>query len=144
MENPYKMSYHIEPACGLLNDPNGLVQFHGTYYFFHQWNRFALDHSYKEWGLFTSPDMIHWENRGSAILPDREEDEHGVHSGSAVVYDEKLYIFYTGSNKENGIPNRQSRNIPKFTLLLIRNELVNGTLIGEVLCDLQVAKSAHP
>ncbi len=53
--------------------------------------------------MFTSLDMIHWENRGSAILPDREEDEHGVHSGSAVVHDEKLYVFYTGSNKENGI-----------------------------------------
>ena len=33
MENPYKMSYHIEPPQGLLNDPNGLVQFNGTYYF---------------------------------------------------------------------------------------------------------------
>ena len=49
MENPYKMSYHIESPQGLLNDPNGLVQFNGTYYFFHQWNRFGLNHSYKEW-----------------------------------------------------------------------------------------------
>lgn len=103
MENPYKMSYHIEPPGGLLNDPNGLVQFNGTYYFFHQWNRFGLDHSYKEWGLFTSQDLVRWESRGSAILPDREEDEHGIHSGSAIVHNGKLYIFYTGSNKANGI-----------------------------------------
>lgn len=103
MENPYKMSYHIEPPQGLLNDPNGLAQFNGTYYFFHQWNRFGLDHSYKEWGLFTSRDMVRWESRGSAILPDREEDIHGIHSGSAVVHDGKLYIFYTGSNKTDGV-----------------------------------------
>ena len=103
MENPYKMSYHIEPPQGLLNDPNGLVQFNGTYYFFHQWNRFGLDHSYKEWGLFTSPDLVRWQSQGSAILPDREEDEHGVHSGSTVVQNGKLYLFYTGSNKRDGV-----------------------------------------
>lgn len=103
MDNPYKMSYHIEPSKGLLNDPNGLVQFNGTYYFFHQWNRFALDHSYKEWGLFTSQDMIRWKSQGSAILPDRAADEHGIHSGSAMVHDGKLYIFYTGSSKANRV-----------------------------------------
>lgn len=103
MNNPYKMSYHIEPAKGLMNDPNGLIQFKGTYYFFHQWNRFGLDHSYKEWGLFTSKDMIHWESQGSAVLPDREEDYHGIHSGSSIEYDGRMYLFYTGSNKRNGI-----------------------------------------
>ena len=103
MNNPYKMSYHIEPTKGLMNDPNGLIQFKGTYYFFHQWNRFGLDHSYKEWGLFTSKDMIHWESQGSAVLPDREEDYHGIHSGSSIEYDGRMYLFYTGSNKRNGI-----------------------------------------
>ena len=83
MDNPYKMSYHIEPPQGLMNDPNGFIQFKGTYYFFHQWNRFQMDHSYKEWGLFISQDMVHWESRGSALLPDREEDGHGIHSGSS-------------------------------------------------------------
>ena len=107
MENSYKMSYHIEPMRGLLNDPNGLVQFNGVYYFFHQWNRFGLDHSYKDWGLFTSQDMVHWKSQGSALVPDREEDEHGIHSGTSIVHDGKLYVFYTGSNKRNGI--RKSR-----------------------------------
>lgn len=103
MDNPYKMSYHIEPAQGLLNDPNGFVQFKDTYYFFHQWNRFRLDHSYKEWGLFTSKDMIHWESQGTAVVPDREEDQHGIHSGSGIEYDGRMYLFYTGSNKDHGI-----------------------------------------
>lgn len=107
MENPYKMSYHVEPAKGLMNDPNGLIQFRGTYYFFHQWNRFGLDHSYKEWGLFTSKDMVHWESQGSALLPDREEDRHGIHSGSSIEHEGKLYLFYTGSDKGGGA--RKSR-----------------------------------
>ena len=107
MDNLYKMTYHIEPSRGLINDPNGFIQYKGIYYFFHQWNRFGLDHSYKEWGLFTSKDMIHWQSQGSAILPDREEDKHGVHSGSSIEHDGKMYLFYTGSNKNNGI--RKSR-----------------------------------
>lgn len=107
MKNPYKMSYHIEPSKGLLNDPNGLIQFGDTYFFFHQWNRFGLDHTYKEWGLFTSKDMIHWESQGTALVPDREEDRHGIHSGSSVEHAGRLYIFYTGSNKNNN--KRKSR-----------------------------------
>lgn len=107
MDNAYKMTYHMEPEKGLLNDPNGLIQYKGTYYFFHQWNRFCLDHSYKEWGLFTSEDMLRWKSQGSAIVPDREEDEHGIHSGSSVEQDGRFYVFYTGSNKNNGI--RKSR-----------------------------------
>ena len=107
MDNLHNMTYHIEPDRGLMNDPNGFIQYKGTYYFFHQWNRFQLDHSYKEWGLFTSKDMIHWKSQGSAIVPDREEDKNGIHSGSSIEYNGKIYVFYTGSNKTNGV--RKSR-----------------------------------
>lgn len=106
MENKYRNSFHIEPNSGLLNDPNGLIQFQGKYYFFHQWNRFNLNHSYKEWGLFTSDNLIDWKNQGSAIVPDSFDDKDGIYSGSAVEDGNKLYLFYTGNSKNNG--NRQS------------------------------------
>lgn len=77
MENIHKNILHLEPSRGLLDDPNGLVQFNGKYYVFHQWNRFGLDHSYKEWGLFTSSDLLHWHHEGSAILPDSMLDKDG-------------------------------------------------------------------
>lgn len=79
MKNPYKLTYHIEPSKGLLNDQNGLIQYKGTYYFFHQWNRFNMNHDYKEWGLFTVNDMINWNSHGSAVIPDRNEDRNGVY-----------------------------------------------------------------
>ncbi|SDQ02625.1 glycoside hydrolase family 32 protein (plasmid) [Carnobacterium viridans] len=102
MLNQYKNYFHIEPDKGLLNDPNGLIQFKGEYYFFHQWNRFNLNHDYKEWGLFTSKDLVHWTNRQSAILPDRSDDKNGVYSGSAVEKNGEMYLFYTGNTKVNG------------------------------------------
>lgn len=57
MTGKIRQQYHLEPDCGLLNDPNGLAYFKGKYHVFFQWNRFAKNHSYKEWGLFTSPDL---------------------------------------------------------------------------------------
>lgn len=100
MKDPYKNYLHLEPPKGLLNDPNGVSYFKGRYYVFHQWNRFACDHSYKEWGLFTSPDLLHWQSEGSALLPDSFEDQGGIYSGSAIVSKDNLLLFYTGNTKQ--------------------------------------------
>lgn len=97
-----RQQYHLEPDKGLLNDPNGLVCFNGKYHIFFQWNRFEKNHSYKEWGLFTSKDLINWQFEGSAIIPDQEYDIDGVYSGSGYVIKDQLYLFYTGNNKKNG------------------------------------------
>lgn len=103
MKNIHKNNIHLEPPRGLLNDPNGLSYFRGKYHVFHQWNRFECNHSYKEWGLFTSENLIDWIHEGSAILPDSNKDRHGVYSGSAIVVHDKLRIFYTGNTKYGGI-----------------------------------------
>ncbi|MGT2799305.1 glycoside hydrolase family 32 protein [Streptococcus marmotae] len=102
MENQYRNVFHLEPGKGLLNDPNGLAFYQGKYYVFHQWNRFETNHSYKEWGLFTSTDLLEWTHEGSAILPDRREDSSGVYSGSAIIVNQELRVFYTGNSKEKG------------------------------------------
>ena len=95
---------HLEPPQGFLNDPNGLCFFRGIAYVFHQWNRFACDRSYKEWGCFCSCDLIHWEHRGTGILPDTPYDKNGCYSGSAVVEDDVMHLFYTGNvrNEDGG------------------------------------------
>lgn len=97
-----RQTYHLEPPRGLLNDPNGLCFFDGLYYAFFQWNRFAKDHTHKEWGYFTSPDLAHWTFQGSALVPDQPYDQSGVHSGSAIVEDGEMLLFYTGSDKSHG------------------------------------------
>lgn len=97
-----RQQYHLEPDRGLLNDPNGLCWFKGRYYVFFQWNRFEKNHSYKEWGLFTSKDLLKWEFKGSAVIPDQEYDRDGVYSGSGYVIGNNLYLFYTGNSKKGG------------------------------------------
>lgn len=102
MVESLRQKYHLEPKCGLLNDPNGLTFYKGKYHVFFQWNRFKKDHSYKEWGHFSSEDMITWDFDGSAIFPDQSYDINGVYSGSSYVIGEKLYLFYTGNVKRDG------------------------------------------
>ncbi len=94
-----KQQYHLEPNRGLLNDPNGLAFFNEEYHVFFQWNRFEKNHNYKEWGHFISKDLISWEFKGSALIPDQFYDIDGVYSGSGYVIDNKLFLFYTGNNK---------------------------------------------
>lgn len=97
-----RQHWHLEPPTGLLNDPNGLCWYRGKYRVFFQWNRLKKDHSYKEWGLFTSRDLVRWQFEGSALVPGECYDRDGVYSGSGQVVGGELYLYYTGNRREPG------------------------------------------
>lgn len=103
--------YHLYPNVGLLNDPNGLVYFKGKYHVFFQWNPYGCNHRYKEWGHFISDDLKTWERVKSALEPSIEDfDSAGIYSGTAIVKDERLYVFYTGNVRdEEGISVKSSQ-----------------------------------
>ncbi len=46
-------------------------------------------------GMQTSTDMVHWEHQ-AIVLASEDYDRDGCFSGSAISYDNKLYLFYTG------------------------------------------------
>lgn len=93
----YELAYHIRPPHGLLNDPNGLVHYKGVYHVFYQWNQTDTTHQSKSWGHMTTKDFIRWETYQPALKPIDWYDKDGCYSGSAVVFEEKLYLFYTGN-----------------------------------------------
>ena len=97
-----RQTYHLEPPRGLLNDPNGLAYHNGKYYVFFQWNRFAKDHSSKEWGWYESADLLRWDFLGTALVPSQPYDRDGVLSGSAEAGAGGLYLYYTGKVKVSG------------------------------------------
>lgn len=97
----YAQYYHISPQEGLLNDPNGLSYFKGNYHVFYQLNPYATDHSTKYWGHLTSKDMQVWTQQPIALKSDDWFDKNGVYSGSALVHDQTLYLFYTGNTKDD-------------------------------------------
>ncbi|AQW59793.1 glycoside hydrolase family 32 protein [Vibrio owensii] len=98
-EDPYRPTWHFAPQFGLLNDPNGLAHFAGEYHLFYQWNPKACAHGAKAWGHATSKDLIHWQHQPLALAPTENYETHGCYSGSGLVVDGVLELFYTGNVK---------------------------------------------
>ena len=87
---------HYRPARGWVNDPNGLVYFQGYYHVFYQ---HAPNHEvpWKEpmhWGHARTKDFLTWEELPVALYPDQPYDKGGCWSGTAIVKDDVLYLFY--------------------------------------------------
>jgi len=53
-QSSYRQHFHIQPETGLLNDPNGLMFYNGTYYVSHQWFPLGAVHGLKYWFNYTS------------------------------------------------------------------------------------------
>ncbi|SFL87429.1 glycoside hydrolase family 32 protein [Salibacterium qingdaonense] len=97
---PFRQQFHLMPPVGLMNDPNGLVQWQGVYHVFYQWMPFHTGHGSKWWGHAATRDWIHWELLHPALAPVQEFEKNGCYSGSAVVHENQLYLFYTGNVKD--------------------------------------------
>ena len=102
-ENPWQQKIHLEPPCGWLNDPNGLCFFKGKYHVFFQYTPMsALGEGNRCWGHYESADFTNWEFTGTVIFPDCKYDKDGAFSGSAIVKDGVMHIFYTGNVIDEG------------------------------------------
>lgn len=97
---PWRQSYHIQPPVGLLNDPNGFSYYNGVYHLFYQWFPLGPVHGLKHWYHVTSTDLVHWQEKGIAISPDRYFDSHGAFSGTGIVIGEELHLYYTGNVRD--------------------------------------------
>lgn len=96
----WAQQFHLMPPCGWLNDPNGLHQRDGVFHAFYQYGPTdAEGNGSKMWGHAISRDLMKWEDLGVALLPDESFDCHGVYSGSALVHDGIVSLFYTGNVK---------------------------------------------
>lgn len=102
-QRPYRwcQRFHVMPPCGWLNDPNGLYQHNGVFHAYYQYAPCdAAGGGSKMWGHATSRDLVAWEDHGPALVPDEPFDCHGVYSGSALVHDGRVSMFYTGNVKQ--------------------------------------------
>ena len=97
-----RLTHHLMPPTGWLNDPNGLCYFKGRYHVFFQYAPEDARGGDKCWGHYQSPDLLNWEYTGIAIYPDTEYDRNGAYSGGALTDDGNLELFYTGNLKEEG------------------------------------------
>ena len=99
---PFRTKFHIMPPVGWLNDPNGLCQFRGVYHAYFQYSPLNVNGGGGYWGHCTSRDLLHWEYKEPVLTTDIPEDKSGVYSGSALIEDGRMYLFYTGNVKKPG------------------------------------------
>lgn len=88
-----------------MNDPNGLVFYKGRFHAFFQHYPHAPRWGQMHWGHAVSDDLINWEELPIALYPDMPYDNApngGCFSGSAIVKDNRMYIFYTSVSEDQG------------------------------------------
>lgn len=107
MPEHHRPQFHLTPPIGRLNDPNGLYFENGELhaYFQHdpQWpisgKRTGWGHAKARITDDGAPER--WEHLPDALYPAVDYDTHGCYSGSAVLVDGELELFYTGNAKPN-------------------------------------------
>lgn len=124
------MAYHVLPPYGLLNDPNGLVHFKGVTHVFFQWNSKAMNHNYKSWGHAITKDLVHYDYLKPALVPSEYYDKNGCYSGSAIVHDDELNLFYTGNVKDD------EGNRTSYQCLAISKDGINFEKKGPLIKDI--------
>ena len=79
---PFRPQFHYTPDRNWMNDPNGMVYYHGEWHLFHQFNPSGDRWGHMSWAHAVSRDLVHWTH-----LPVALEEEGGImiFSGSAVV-----------------------------------------------------------
>lgn len=104
MPYSYELKHHFIPKKGWMNDPNGLVYYHGYYHAFfqHAPNCERPFHDPMTWGHARTKDFLHWEELPLALDADQPYDRGGCWSGTAIVHEGVLYLFYASVLKVEG------------------------------------------
>ena len=95
-DTKFRLGYHLMAPSGWINDPNGFCYFKGYYHIFYQYHPYSAQWGPMHWGHARSKDLVHWESLPAALIPGDPEDKDGCFSGSAVIKDDTMYLFYTG------------------------------------------------
>lgn len=100
-------AFHVTPAIGWMNDPNGFSVFAGEFHLFYQYHPYSNEWGPMHWGHVRTRDFIRWERLPAALAPDQDYDKDGCFSGGAVeLPDGRQLLVYTGvrqSRTEEGV-----------------------------------------
>lgn len=98
-DEPTRLQFHYTPPKGWMNDPNGLAWCGGEWRLMYQHAPFSCLNPWADsmfWGYATSPDLVHWTDRGDAVRP--PPHSRTLISGSGVVDAENTAGFGAGAH----------------------------------------------
>lgn len=97
MSEPSRAGYHIQPARGWTNDPNGMIVRDGRWHVFFQHNPSAASHTDIHWGHVSSDDLATWTEHHVAFGPTPDgPDQGGCWSGVCLDLGDRVAALYTG------------------------------------------------
>lgn len=101
VDQRYRPLFHAVAPIGWINDPNGFCFDGERYQLFYQHYPYDSVWNDMHWGHWQSADLVGWEDLPVAMGPDREYDEFGCFSGTALP-DGKggAHILYTGVSEQ--------------------------------------------
>jgi beta-fructofuranosidase len=95
--DPLRPQYHYVPIANWMNDPCGPIFWKGKYHMFVQHNPDGAYWGNMHWAHAVSDDMVHWRHLPIALAPTPGgPDATGCFTGSAVVYNGRVHMLYTG------------------------------------------------
>ncbi|XP_059059115.1 sucrose-6-phosphate hydrolase-like [Achroia grisella] len=106
----YRPLYHISSPVGWLNNPSGFVFFKQQYHIFYQYHPYKGAWGSLHWGHAISENLVDWVHYPPTLIPKDMYDKHGCLSGSAIVHNGYLTLFYTGNVLSNN-RTHQTQNI---------------------------------
>lgn len=86
---------HLTAPSNWINDPNGFIYYNGEYHLFYQYFPYECKWGTMHWGHATSIDLVNWKHHKIALYPTKEYDQNGCFSGTAIIKDEELHLYYT-------------------------------------------------
>jgi len=115
--NKYRHKYHFMSEFGWINDPNGLVEYNGVFNLYYQFNPYDSHWDTMHWGRATTTDFIKWEHDGVVMAPDVKglDDGGGCFSGTSIIKDGLLYVFYSSVSYRQDVSLATSTDGKTFT-----------------------------
>ena len=87
---------HLTAPKNWINDPNGFIYYNGEYHLYYQYFPYECKWGTMHWGHATSKDLLMWEHYPIALYPTKEYDQNGCFSGTAMIENDELHLYYTG------------------------------------------------
>lgn len=98
--------FHLYPGQGWMNDPCGCSRFRDEYHIFFQYHETPRPEGPGKWRHMAGKDLLRWEDRGIALEPDREYEQNGCWTGSAVEREGRHLLYYS-ANLDGRLPQQQ-------------------------------------
>lgn len=128
--------FHVTPAVGWMNDPNGFSVYDGKVHLFYQYHPYSTEWGPMHWGHQVTEDMIKWEQLPAAMAPDTDYDGQGCFSGTALEDNGRHVLFYTSVMKNpNGEGVLQNQSIAVGDGCEYRKIDCNPVVTGDMLPD---------